>query len=127
MSMYFINMILIFQSILLVTVFTAPMAKTYTIFDPLVSTWKMCSNNGGETISEHSNTKEVTILDNKGTDIQTINCPVDQSDSSRPVIIRVKTPQAETSKHYEGRIGDQEIRALEIASVDEMSIILPLG
>ena len=126
--MYFINMILIFQSIILVTVFTAPMAKTYTIFDPLVSTWKMCSNNGGETTSDHSNTKEVTILDNKGTDIQTINCPVDQSESSRPVIIRVKTPQdSKTSKHYEGRIGDQEITALEIASVDEMSIILPLS
>ena len=92
----------------------------YSIFDPLIDTWKIC----GET---SDNTKEVTILDNKGTDIETINCPVDQSDSSRPVIIRVKTPKTETSKHYEGRIGDQEIRALEVAGIDEMSIRLPLG
>ena len=64
-------------------------------------------------------------MDNKGIAIKTIDCPVDQSHSSRPVIIRVETTTE--TKHYEGRIGEQEIRALEVTDINDMSITLPLG
>ena len=113
-KMYSLHTIL-FNAIILGTVLTAPMPKTYSIFDPLINTWKPCDTS--------DNIKEkVTILDNK--DIKTIDCPVDQSHSSRPVIIRVETPTE--TKYYKGRIGDQEIRALEVDDINDMSIIIPL-
>jgi len=117
-KMYSLHTTILFNVIILGTVLTAPMPKMYSIFDPLINTWKPCDTS--------DNIKEkITILDNKGIAIKTIDCPVDQSHSSRPVIIRDETTTE--TKHYEGRIGDQEIRALEVTDIKNMSITLPLG